>query len=104
MLLCSYRQKEAEIRMIVYNKLADYLKANNMTWTVLQKAIGISPSVMARLQKNRGCNTETIDKVCAYLHVQPGDIMEWVENENDLKKREIQSQIDALQKQLSEME
>jgi DNA-binding Xre family transcriptional regulator len=75
-----------------------------MTWKSLQDAIGVSPSVMAKLQKNRNCNTETIDKVCTYLHVQPGEIMEWVESENDLKKREIQSQIEALQKQLSEIE
>lgn len=89
--------------LLVYNKLGNYLKAHNMRWIDLQNAIGISPSVTAKLQKNRTCNTDTIDKVCTYLKVQPSDIMEWVEDENELKRREIQSQIDALQKQLSEI-
>ena len=43
-----------------------------------------------------------IDKVCAFLKVQPGDIMEWV-NESDQKEREIQAKIDALQKQLADV-
>lgn len=37
--------------MIVYDKLGDYLKENNMKWIDLQTAIGISPSVMAKFQK-----------------------------------------------------
>ena len=90
--------------MIVYNKLGDYLKKNNMKWIDLQNAIGISPSVMAKFQKNRSVTTETIDKVCKYLKIQPGDIMEWVEDENSLKKKELQSQIEALQKQLNELQ
>ena len=89
--------------MIIYNKLGDYLKTHNMKWIDLQNAIGISPSVMAKFQKNRSVTVETIDKVCTYLHIQPSDMMEWVEDENDLKKREIEAQIDALQKQLADL-
>ena len=89
--------------MIIYNKLGDYLKANNMKWIELQNAIGISPSVMAKFQKNRPVNTDTIDKVCTYLKVQPSEIMEWVESEEALKEKEIQAQIEALQKQLAEL-
>ena len=89
--------------MIIYNKLGDYLKTHNMKWIDLQNAIGISPSVMAKFQKNRSVTVETIDKVCTYLHIQPSDMMEWVEDENDLKKREIEAQIDALQKQLANL-
>ena len=63
MLKCSHLNKEAK-KMIVYDKLGDYLKANNMKWIDLQNAIGISPSVMAKFQKNRGLNTETLNKVC----------------------------------------
>ena len=89
--------------MIIYNKLGDYLKTHNTKWIDLQNAIGISPSVMAKFQKNRSVTVETIDKVCTYLHIQPSDMMEWVEDENDLKKREIEAQIDALQKQLANL-
>ena len=89
--------------LIIYNKLGDYLKAKNMKWIDLQNALGISPSVMAKFQKNRSVTTDTIDKVCTYLHIQPSDMMEWVENEDTLKEREIQAQIDALQKQLADL-
>jgi DNA-binding Xre family transcriptional regulator len=89
--------------MIVYYKLANILKERNLQWKDLCNS-GISINTPTKLSQNKFVNTETIDKVCTYLHVQPGDIMEWVENENDLKKREIQAQIDALQRQLSEIE
>lgn len=89
--------------MIVYNRLGDYLKKNNMKWIDLQNGIGISPSVMAKFQKNRPVNTDTIDKVCTFLHIQPADMMEWVESEDILKEKEIQAQIDALQKQLADL-
>lgn len=89
--------------MIVFNKLGDYLKANNMKYVDLQKRLGLSPTIVAKFQKNRSVTTETIDKVCAFLKVQPGDIMEWVEDENALKKKEIEKQIEALQKQLDNL-
>lgn len=37
------------ICMIIYNKLDDYLKEKRMKWIDLQRAIGVSPSVLARL-------------------------------------------------------
>jgi DNA-binding Xre family transcriptional regulator len=89
--------------VIVYYKLANILKERNLKWKDLCNS-GISINTPARFSQNKSVGTETIDKVCTYLHVQPGDIMEWVQDENDLKKREIQSQIEALQKQLSEIE
>ncbi|MBQ4523379.1 MAG: helix-turn-helix transcriptional regulator [Lachnospiraceae bacterium] len=88
--------------MIVFYKLANILKEREMQWKDLCNA-GISVNMPARFSQNRPVNTETIDKVCTYLKVQPGDIMEWVEDENELKKRELQSQIEALQKQLNEL-
>ncbi len=89
--------------MIIYNKLGFYLKSKNMKWGDLQKNIGLSPTIVAKFQKNRPVNTETIDKVCTYLHIQPADMMEWVEDENELKEKELQAQIEALQKQLAEL-
>lgn len=87
--------------MIVYYKLANILKERNMQWKDLCKA-GISVNTPTKFSQNKTMNTEIIDKVCAFLKVQPGDIMEWV-NESDQKEREIQAQIDALQKQLAEV-
>lgn len=87
--------------MIVYYKLANILKERNMQWKDLCEA-GISINTPTKFSKNKTMNTEVIDKVCAFLKVQPGDIMEWID-ESEQKEKEIQSQIDALQKQLEEV-
>lgn len=72
-----------------------------MQWKDLCEA-GISVNTPTKFSQNKTMNTEMIDKVCAFLKVQPGDIMEWVD-ESDQKEREIQAQIDALQKQLADV-
>ena len=90
--------------MIVYNKLGDYLQANNMKYIDLQKETGLSPTIVAKFQKNRSVTIETIDKVCTFLKVQPGDIMEWVEDESALQEKEIQAQMESLKKQLEEIQ
>ena len=87
--------------MIVYYKLANILKERNMQWKDLCEA-GISVNTPTKFSQNKTMNTEIIDKVCAFLKVQLGDIMEWV-NESDQKEREIQAKIDALQKQLADV-
>lgn len=90
--------------MIVYNKLGDYLKANNMKYIDLQKETGLSPTIIAKFQKNRSVTVDTIDKFCTFLKVQPGDIMEWVEDESALQEKEIQAQMESLKKQLEEIQ
>jgi putative transcriptional regulator len=87
--------------MIVYYKLANVLKERNMQWKDLCES-GISTNMPTRFSQNKNISSDTIDKVCAFLKVQPGDIMEWID-ESEQKEKEIQSQIDALQKQLAEV-
>lgn len=89
--------------MIIYNKLGDYLKSQNKKWIDLQKEMNLSPTVIAKFQKNRSVTTDTIDKICTYLQVQPGDIMEWVENANEAEKIAIEAQIAELQAKLKQM-
>lgn len=91
--------------MIIYNKLSDYLKKQNIKYIDLQKELNLSPTIIAKFQKNRSVTTDTIDKVCTFLKVQPGDIMEWVENENEAEllnlerqKAEIEAKISRLKK------
>lgn len=64
--------------MIVYNKLGDYLKSKNMKYIDLQRELKLSPSMTVKFTKNRTISTDTLNKVCEYLHVQPGEIMEWI--------------------------
>lgn len=89
--------------MIVFNKLGLMLGKLDMNWKDLCQA-GISVNMPQRFSQNRTVNTETIDKVCAFLHCQPGDIMEWVESEDQLKEIELKRQIEALQKQLADLQ
>ena len=88
--------------MIVYYKLTNLLKERNMAWKDLCES-GISINTPTKLSQNKYVSTETIDKVCTLLKVQPSEIMEWVEDEDTLKERELQAQIDALQRQLAEL-
>lgn len=89
--------------MIIYNKLGDYLKSKDMKYIDLQREIGLSPTIVAKFQKNRSVTIDTVDKVCTYLKCQPGDIMEWVEDENEAEKKQIEQQIADLQAKLKTM-
>lgn len=89
--------------MIIYTKLAELLKARNMAWKDLRNA-GLSQNMPTKLSLNRPVTVDVIDKVCAFLHCQPGDIMEWVESEDQLKELELKRQIEALQKQLADLQ
>lgn len=93
--------------MIVYNKLGDYLKSKNMKYIDLQRELELSPSMTAKFTKNRIISTDTLNKVCEYLHVQPSEIMEWIpdaEYENQTaEKAKIEAQIAELQAKLKRM-
>ena len=93
--------------MIVYNKLSDYLKAKNMKYIDLQRELELSPSVIARFQKDRSVTTDTLNKVCEYLHVQPSEIMEWIPDseyeKQNAEKQAIEAQIAELQAKLKTM-
>lgn len=93
--------------MIVYNKLSDYLKAKNMKYIDLQRELELSPSVVARFQKDRSVTTDTLNKVCEYLHVQPSEIMEWIPDSEyekaNAEKQAIEQQIAELQAKLKSM-
>ena len=81
--------------MIVYNKLGDYLKSKNMKYIDLQRELALSPSMTAKFTKNRTMWTDTINKVCEYLQVQPSEIMEWIPDADYNKANEQIASIDA---------
>lgn len=63
--------------MITYDGLFRqlYSQGHNKYW--LRKN-GISPSVLGKLDKGGGLDYRTINKLCALLNCQPGDLMEYV--------------------------
>ena len=93
--------------MIVYNKLGDYLKSQNMKYIDLQNALGLSPSMTAKFTKNRIISTDTLNRICEYLQVQPGEIMEWIPDSEyekaNAEKQAIEAQIAELQAKLKTM-
>ena len=93
--------------MIVYDKLGDYLKSQNMKYIDLQNALGLSPSMTAKFTKNRTISTDTLNKICEYLQVQPSEIMEWIPDseyeKQNAEKQAIEAQIAELQAKLKTM-
>ena len=87
--------------MIVYNKLGDYLKSKNMKYIDLQKELALSPSMTAKFTKNRTMSTDTLNKVCEYLKVQPSDIMEWIPDEEYNKAN---AEIVSIEAQIAELQ
>lgn len=92
--------------MIIFNKLEKLLKKRNMTWKDLRKA-GLSQNMPTRFSKNENISSDTLNKVCEYLHVQPYDIMEWIPDAEyqkaNAEKIAIEAQIAELQAKLKQM-
>ena len=78
-----------------------------MKYIDLQNALGLSPSMTAKFTKNRIISTDTLNKVCEYLHVQPSEIMEWIPDSDyekqNAEKQAIEAQIAELQAKLKTM-
>lgn len=88
--------------MIVYYKLKKILEERGMNWQSLLNA-GISQNMPTRFSQNKSVTIDTVDKICTYLQVQPGDIMEWVD-EKSIQEAKLQSEIDILQAKLAELQ
>ena len=72
--------KEVIYMPISYNKLFDLMESKGIKKYDLRKA-GISPTIVDRLVKDNDVNTSTISRLCQLLDCQPGDIMEYAEDE-----------------------
>ena len=86
--------------MIVYKKLEKILQDRNMQWKSLCNA-GISVNMPAKFSKNKPMNTDIINKVCEYLHVQPSEIMEWIPDAEYAKKS---AEIASIEAQIAELQ
>lgn len=93
--------------MIVYYKLDTLLSERKITKTQLCKDTGISTNVVSKISKNEVFKTDTLNRICEYLQVQPSEIMEWIpdaeyETQN-AEKAKIEAQIQELQAKLKTM-
>lgn len=93
--------------MIVYYKLDTLLNERKITKTQLCKDTGISTNVVSKISKNEVFKTDTLNRICEYLQVQPSEIMEWIPdaeyNAQNEEKAKIEAQIQELQAKLKQM-
>ncbi len=76
------KKKEGGVTMaIIYSKLFKLLNSKNLTSTLWLRQNGFYAATVDKLKKNKQVNTDTINKLCSVLHCQPGDIMEYVDDE-----------------------
>lgn len=67
---------------ISYNKLFQLMESKGIKKVDLRKS-GLSPTIVDRLVKNTNVNTSTIVELCKLLDCQPGDILEYVPDEEN---------------------
>ncbi len=67
--------------MISYDNLWNVMKEKGVSQYTLIKKYNISPAQITRLKRNESVSTHTIDVFCKILGCQVGDIMEYIEDE-----------------------
>ena len=79
---------------IVYDKLIQLLKANKITSYTLKKNKIIGQATYKKIMGGGDIDTRTISKMCELLNCQPGDILQYVPDDqikNDIKHFNNQS-------------
>lgn len=67
---------------VSYNKLWKILIDKKMKKIEMQRASGISGNVLSRLNKDEYVSMESIEKICALLSCDVGDVMEIIPEES----------------------
>ncbi|GHV89675.1 hypothetical protein AGMMS50268_01780 [Spirochaetia bacterium] len=65
---------------ITYKPLFKLLIDRGMNKTDLMRAVGLSPPTLAKLSKNQPVDGKVLERICAYLDCQPGDVIEYVKD------------------------
>lgn len=86
--------------MIVYYKLDTLLNERKITKTQLCKDTGISTNVVSKISKNEVFKTDTLNRICEYLKVQPSEIMEWIP---DAEYEKANAELTAIDAQIAEL-
>jgi len=61
-----------------YKPLWVLLIKKDMKKKDLMEAAGLSPTIVARMGKNKPIDGSTLERICAALHCQPGEVIEYV--------------------------
>lgn len=67
-----------------YEKLFILMKEKGLTTYRIRKENIISQSALSALKNGKSVTTETIEKLCRALGCQPGDIMSYIDNKQEI--------------------
>lgn len=65
---------------ISYNKLWKLLVDKKMSKADLRRAAGIAPNTMTKLRRDEEVSLTVLNKICAALNANIGDIMDFIPN------------------------
>ena len=65
---------------ISYNKLWKLLVDKKMSKAELRRAAGIAPNTMTKLRRDEEVSLTVLNKICAALDANIGDIMDFIPN------------------------
>ena len=66
---------------IVYTKLIELMKKNQITSYTVKRDKIIGQASLKKIKAGGDIDTRTIGKLCEYFHWQPGDILEYVSDD-----------------------
>lgn len=70
-----------------YDKLFELLKERGITTYKIRQENLVSQAALTKMKNGNGnIDTRTLERLCAVLHCQPGDIMEYVEEQEEIKQ------------------
>ena len=72
--------------MIRYDKLFVMMKEKGLTTYRIRKDNIISQSALTALNQGNSVTIDTIDRLCKALNCQPGDLLEYVPDEEPAEK------------------
>ncbi|MBD9050289.1 helix-turn-helix transcriptional regulator [Ruminococcus sp.] len=67
-----------------YEKLFILMKEKGLTTYRIRKENIISQSALSALKNGKSVTTETIEKLCRALGCQPGDIMSYIDDKQEI--------------------
>jgi Predicted transcriptional regulator len=68
---------------IKYFKLLDMMNKKGIAKGELQEMAGFSSATMAKISANKPVSLSVINDICKALTCQPGDILEYIEDETE---------------------
>lgn len=70
---------------IAFEKAFELMKEKGLTSYRIRKDKIITETTLQRMRQNGNVTTDAIGNLCKALNCQPGDLMEWVPDEEPLK-------------------